>query len=196
MPDARLNVVSGGIASGKTRAQVERLCQKYPEWSELLALIAPASRYEVIAISDYSMSVQFADPHWRLGVHLRVAGHWIAEVHDLDERVKNPDVYIGPIAHAEDPDRLTAIRNALINARVYALDEVDAGILGHARKECDSPICHREVGTGVMYCCKACGDAHEGGYKLGPPGFWPGILTHSPLCDKRAYEGDWSKLGE
>jgi len=64
------------------------------------------------------------------------------------------------------------------------------------RKECDNPICHREVDVGVMYCCKACGDAHEGGYKLGPPGFQIGVMAHSPTCDKRAYEGEWSDKSE
>lgn len=61
------------------------------------------------------------------------------------------------------------------------------------KKECDNPRCCRIVEVGVMYCCKACGDAHEGKYKLGPPGFWPGVMSHSPMCDRRAYEGEFPR---
>ncbi len=189
---SKATIISGGIASGKTRTQVEQFCEQYPEWAELVHSIS--TRYQAIRVGKRFLSVDFAEPHWKLTVHPISPGaeYWVAEIHDRDEFKRHPGKYIGPMAHVEDPDRMVAVRNALISARTQALDAVDKGIQGDKKKECDNPLCYREVDVGVMYCCKACGDAHEGGYKLGPPGFWPGVLTHSPMCDRRAYEAEWT----
>ena len=48
-------------------------------------------------------------------------------------------------------------------------------------KPCANPECDRATPEGVLYCCGACGKAHDGKYEIHEEG----ILGHSPDCNQR-----------
>ena len=110
--------VIGGIASGRTRAQVEQFYEELPGWANLISLVVPSGAYRVIQASSRCLSVDFREFSWRLSVHLQAPGWWVAEIHDLEECRAYPEVYIAPMVHQEGEDKLAVAGEALMRAKV------------------------------------------------------------------------------
>lgn len=69
-----------------------------------------------MAASKDSLSVDFVEPHWRFTVHPQTLGWWVAEIHDLDECQRQPDVLIAPLSHMEGENKVVVAGSALEQA--------------------------------------------------------------------------------
>jgi len=112
-------IVQGGRQHGKNAARMEWVRRDAPDLYDLISQLAPEDQYQatLFAGEDQPVSLLFTKLNWRLTIHRQGRWGWVAEVHDLNECEKHPEVFISPMSHIEGTDRWAVVSTALREAR-------------------------------------------------------------------------------